>query len=258
MDRERTGALIAAARKENGMTQRDLAAALHVSDRAVSKWERGAGFPDVSLLEPLAAALGVNVLDLLRGERTEGGPDVTVREAIALLVRQTREQTRRRWGQLLGTLAALVLLGFVLLGILDRAGVFLRSVSLEVAAAVYVDGEPLGETTVTVEGERKIIGEKSFVGRFAIGCVEATCREGMSAQIRWDAMEAEGFQDILYSRRGEFLTLGVERLLYISENMRSFGLRLEDGTVIATDDFYVPLLLSGYYYSIRPVVSNQF
>ena len=51
------------------MTQKELAAALHVSDRAVSKWERGAGFPDISLLEPLADALGLGVLDLLRGER---------------------------------------------------------------------------------------------------------------------------------------------------------------------------------------------
>ena len=40
MDRTKTGALIAAARKEQNMTQKELAAALHVSDRAVSKWER--------------------------------------------------------------------------------------------------------------------------------------------------------------------------------------------------------------------------
>ena len=69
MDRTKTGALIAAARKEQNMTQKELAAALHVSDRAVSKWERGAGFPDISLLEPLADALGLGVLDLLRVTR---------------------------------------------------------------------------------------------------------------------------------------------------------------------------------------------
>ena len=63
MDRTKTGALIAAARKEQNMTQKELAAALHVSDRAVSKWERGAGFPDISLLEPLADTLGLGVLD---------------------------------------------------------------------------------------------------------------------------------------------------------------------------------------------------
>ena len=80
MDRTKTGALIAAARKEQNMTQKELAAALHVSDRAVSKWERGAGFPDISLLEPLADALGLGVLDLLRGEQgTVPEPEPTIR-----------------------------------------------------------------------------------------------------------------------------------------------------------------------------------
>ena len=228
---------------------------LHVSDRAVSKWERGAGFPDVSLLEPLADALGVQVLDLLRGEETDTPePEMTVRRAIVLLVRQTREKTRRRWGQILGGLIAALMAGFVLFAMLDRAGVFLRDVSLTVTAAVYTaDGAPAGETTVTIEGTRKVVGEKSFFGQFAIACVEPTCREEAMAHIRWDAMEVEGWQDILYSRAGESLSLGVERMLYITENMQSFGLKLEDGRIIATDPEYVPLLASEYYYSIRPV-----
>ena len=91
--------LIAEARKQKNMTQKDLAAALHVSDRAGSKWARGAGFPDVSLLEPLADALGLQVLELLRGEEQEM-PEMTVRHAVSLLVRQARERTRRRWGEI--------------------------------------------------------------------------------------------------------------------------------------------------------------
>lgn len=258
MDREKTGALIAAARKEKNMTQKDLAKALHVSDRAVSKWERGAGFPDVSLLEPLADALDLQVLDLLRGEEQEAEPEVTVRRALVLLARQAREKTRRRWGQILGSLLALALMGFVLFGILVRAGVFERPVSLMVTAAVYTpEGVPAGETTVTIDGEQWFLGDKSFVGRFAIEAVEATCREEVTAQIRWDAMWA-GAQDILFYRAGDFLSLGVERMLYITENLQSFGLQMEDGTIIATDPSYVPLLMSGYYYTIQPTVSNQF
>ena len=257
MDREKTGALIAAARKEKNMTQKELAQALHVSDRAVSKWERGAGFPDVSLLEPLADALGLSVLDLLRGEETAAEPEMTVRRAIALLVRQTREKTRRRWGQILGGVFLALLVGVVLLGILDRAGVFLREISLEVPATVYSPtGEPDGETTVTIDGTVSILGDRSYVGRFAIDAVEPTCREGVEARIRWDALW-EGAQDILFYRAGEFLTLGVDRMLYMTENLQSFGLRLEDGTLIATDEAYVPLLVSGYYYAILPVFSNQ-
>lgn len=260
MNREKTGALIAAARKEKNMTQKDLAKALHVSDRAVSKWERGAGFPDVGLLEPLANALGLQVLDLLRGEeQEEAEPEVTVRRALVLLARQAREKTRRRWGQILGSLLALVLVGFVLFGILDRAGGFLRPVSLTLTATVYTpEGEPSGGTTVGIDGQRTILGDKSFVGRFAIEAVEATCREGVEAQIQWDAMGVEGWQDIQYYRPGAFCFLGVERMLYITENLQSFGLKLEDGTIIATDPVYVPLLMSDYYYSILPVFSNQF
>ena len=98
MDKAKTGALIAAARKERNMTQRELAAALHVSDRAVSKWERGAGFPDISLLEPLADALGLGVLDLLRGERTEErapAGEQQVREALQILESEVRKRFRR-------------------------------------------------------------------------------------------------------------------------------------------------------------------
>ena len=49
MAKQTMGEIISNLRREKGMTQKDLAEQLHVSDRAVSKWERGAGFPDVSL-----------------------------------------------------------------------------------------------------------------------------------------------------------------------------------------------------------------
>lgn len=69
MDNRKTGVLIAARRQELELTQKELAERLNVSDRAVSKWERGAGFPDVSLLEPLADALDLSVLELIHGQR---------------------------------------------------------------------------------------------------------------------------------------------------------------------------------------------
>lgn len=69
MDNKKTGALIAARRQELGLTQKKLAEQLNVSDRTISKWERGVGFPDVSLLEPLADALELSILELIHGER---------------------------------------------------------------------------------------------------------------------------------------------------------------------------------------------
>ena len=67
MDLKKTGALIARVRKEKGLTQQQLAQRLHVSHTAVSKWERGLGFPDASLLEPLAAELGLTLDELFKG-----------------------------------------------------------------------------------------------------------------------------------------------------------------------------------------------
>lgn len=67
MDTKRTGALIRSLREERGLTQLQLAARVGVGDKAVSKWERGGGCPDVSLLPALADELGTTVETLLAG-----------------------------------------------------------------------------------------------------------------------------------------------------------------------------------------------
>lgn len=65
MDEKYTGSCISRIRKEKGWTQKDLAERLHVSATAVSKWERGLNFPDISLLQPLAEELGISVAQLM-------------------------------------------------------------------------------------------------------------------------------------------------------------------------------------------------
>ena len=68
MDKYVTGAVIRKLRENKKMTQEELADTLFVSSKAVSKWETGQGFPDISLIEPLAKALGISVIELLSGE----------------------------------------------------------------------------------------------------------------------------------------------------------------------------------------------
>lgn len=63
-----TGAMIRRLREERKMTQLQLAEKLNVSDKSISKWENGRGYPDISLIEPLAATLGVSVIELMSGE----------------------------------------------------------------------------------------------------------------------------------------------------------------------------------------------
>ena len=69
MDASKFGKFIADQRKIMGMTQSDLGNMLMVTDKAVSKWERGLGFPDINTLEPLAEALQVSVQELMRAEK---------------------------------------------------------------------------------------------------------------------------------------------------------------------------------------------
>ena len=94
MDAAKLGRFIAETRKARGMTQAQLGARLYVTDKTVSKWERGAGFPDIRTLEPLAEALEVSLVDLMRGERTET-ESIPVETAEAMLT-ETLALTRER------------------------------------------------------------------------------------------------------------------------------------------------------------------
>ena len=69
IDKAKFGAFVAQLRKEKGLMQKELAEKLYVSDKAVSKWERGLSIPDVVILVPLAEILGVTVTELLECRR---------------------------------------------------------------------------------------------------------------------------------------------------------------------------------------------
>ena len=85
MDAIALGSRIAALRKEKGLTQKELADALHVTDKAVSKWERGLNFPDLKTLEPLAAALDTTVIALLELEEASKQETVSALAELSLL-----------------------------------------------------------------------------------------------------------------------------------------------------------------------------
>lgn len=71
MDSKVFGKFIARIRKEKNMTQADLAERIGVTDKAVSRWERGVGFPDINTLEPLARALDISILELMRSQKSD-------------------------------------------------------------------------------------------------------------------------------------------------------------------------------------------
>lgn len=97
MNATELGERIVRLRKDAGLTQRELAAMLHVTDGAVSKWERGVNFPDLATMEPLAAALNTDMLTLLGLENATGSQvahtlsDLSVEEK-KKLVRELRQR----------------------------------------------------------------------------------------------------------------------------------------------------------------------
>ena len=75
MDCGKVGRLIFSLRSEKRMTQKQLADALNISDKTISKWERGLGCPDVTLLQELSGVLGVNIGQILSGDMEASGVD---------------------------------------------------------------------------------------------------------------------------------------------------------------------------------------
>ena len=113
MNLQQTGNFIAQLRKEKNYTQQELADLLHVSDKAISRWETGRGFPDLSNLEPLSEVLDVSVAELLKGERMK--EEVPLEEVDALhkdTLRSFRTLLHKRElrSLLIGFLASLLLL----------------------------------------------------------------------------------------------------------------------------------------------------
>ncbi len=130
INKEAFAAFLTQQRKEKGWTQKELADRLFVSDKAVSKWERGLSLPDISLLIPLADCLGVGVAELLEGKRTENpaeaeNVEILVKKALSLS-EEDPEQAKKRRRERVFLFAAAAVMGVMeyLVGgwLLSRAG----------------------------------------------------------------------------------------------------------------------------------------
>mgnify|MGYP004654186885 FL=1 len=96
MDQIQIGKFIAESRKSRNLTQRQLADALSISDKTISKWECGKGLPEVSLMLPLCAALDITVNDLLSGEKVSLIDYPKKAEANMMNLMKENEENRKR------------------------------------------------------------------------------------------------------------------------------------------------------------------
>ena len=95
MDQSKIGSFIAARRQAQGLTQRQVADRLSVSDKTISKWETGRGLPEVSLLLPLCEVLDITVNDLLTGETVSEARYREQAEENLLRLMQEAQENRR-------------------------------------------------------------------------------------------------------------------------------------------------------------------
>ena len=117
MSIEKMGQFIAELRKSRQMTQKELAEKLNITDKAVSKWERGLSYPDISLLRPLAESLGVTPGELLNGERNPETDTAANSETSATIdnVLQFADETVKIKTRTTRMRAVLAVMGFVLI-----------------------------------------------------------------------------------------------------------------------------------------------
>lgn len=95
MDLRVTGKFIAEQRKAKGLTQIKLAEILHVSEKTISKWECGNGFPDTTLMLPLCEALGINANELLSGKKLSGEEYKAQAEQNLIILKAQQEQSSK-------------------------------------------------------------------------------------------------------------------------------------------------------------------
>ncbi len=97
IDKEKFGSFVSQLRKEKGMTQKELAEKLFLSDKAVSKWERGLSVPDIAILTPLAEALDVTVAELLNCERMKREDSRQAEELLQKAISLSEEVVTPPW-----------------------------------------------------------------------------------------------------------------------------------------------------------------
>ena len=246
MEKKTIGGFIAALRKANGMTQKELAEQLHVSDKTVSRWERDDGAPDLAVVPVLAEIFGVTCDELLRGERKPPAARAETAEPseiapkaekqrqrlLKLTLSQYKNRTCIAMGvSVTGVIAALIcdlaflkaVLGFFLGAIFFAASIVCQAVFIN-KAFFSVEDAGLEENvrsgfkrSVIRLAERSIRLTAAFLG-FTLPLLLADANMGLALDsvLLWGSVGAAGFLPVyavvLYFLHASFLRKGVYAL----------------------------------------------
>lgn len=152
MDQIRIGRFIAETRKAQNMTQRQLADALSISDKTISKWECGKGLPEVSLMMPLCAALEITVNDLLTGQKvSENDYQMKAEENMMNLIKENKENKKKMALSITcGIITIIAVCSLVVIASYIKMPVFIRILLIVFAIATAVAG--IGAATMVEVG----------------------------------------------------------------------------------------------------------
>lgn len=132
MELNKTGKFIALIRKEKGLTQRELAEKLNLSEKTISKWERGVGFPDISLILPLCKCLEIDANELMTGERLQ---DKQYRINAENNLLKLMDKTSPKLKYTISTISAIVTI-LIILGLILLAGFVIEEVWIKILVCV--------------------------------------------------------------------------------------------------------------------------
>lgn len=163
MDAKQLGTFIADRRKELGMTQNLLAEKLHVTDKAVSRWERGVGLPDINIFETLAQALEVSLVELMQAQRS-GKENISTKEAEQLLTETIRlSKSGDRFIKILGTviICSFAVISALMLALLvSDKGLLFSAVSIITGLIAW--GIPVWQISFAKNGKSALSAVTSF------------------------------------------------------------------------------------------------
>lgn len=143
MDLRETGKFIKECRKQKKLTQAELAEKLYLSEKAISKWECGNGFPDSSVILPLCEVLGITANELLSAKRLKNEEYKSSAEENLILLQDKQEKTTRHLfalEYLVVCLASVSFIGFVLMSTFVEISVACKVILIVIGAINFIIG----------------------------------------------------------------------------------------------------------------------
>ena len=162
MDKQKTGELIKSVRIKKGYTQVELGDLLGVTNKAISRWEKGDSFPDIGVIEELSRILDIKIQDIVIGEIKEQNTDSET--AVTEVVRVAKLQDRVKKRELITGIVALIIVGYMLMcgwysfrGHIDSSGMYYLGISLAVIlAAVFLKERLIGADPNRENADKRI------------------------------------------------------------------------------------------------------